>query len=64
MASDPNKDTEITKPKGIEKAKIRAQKANAAGDAEEAKARGKSPGKLNLKVLRGSKDQGNRKGGR
>lgn len=59
--ADENK---IIKPKGIEKAKARAEKANAAGDKEAEKAAGKSPGKLNLKVLRGTKGQGNRKGGK
>lgn len=51
-------------PKGLVKGKERAAKANAAGDAEEKKATGKSPGKLNLNRLRGTKGQGNRKGGK
>lgn len=59
MADDESK---IEKPKGVEKAKARAEKANAAHD--EAVEKGRKGGKLNLKVMRGTKGQGNRKGGK
>lgn len=46
-------------PKGWEKAKARAEKANETSDKESAKS-----GKLKLGVIRGTKGQGNRKGGK
>lgn len=65
MTNDPKTEWEKKNPgkelpKGLAKAIERAEKANKAGDDEAKKATGKSPGKLNLKVLRGS--QSNRRG--
>jgi hypothetical protein len=49
-------------PKGLQKGKDRAAAANQAND--DAVEKGKKGGKLNLKVMRGTKGQGNRRGGK
>ena len=49
-------------PRGLQKGKERAAAANARNDEEVEKS--KKGGKLNLKVMRGTKGQGNRRGGK